>query len=529
MGRAIVIPNVSFASDNLGQVTFIDNSYSLKITAVNNISIMFTNALQYNTKSYPDWNYYTAGTVLNISAGTTVSFKGNLLPDEENGGIGTFTISGSCTVSGNVLGLVSANLIRAHEFKGLFKNCTSITDASELVLPTLLAEGCFEEMFYGCTSLTAIPTLSATTLVTDCYKKMLYGCSSLNHIVCYNLNDISDYVDSDWVYGVANSGVFEIDYLGDWDSTNKASHIPSGWSIDDDLNKPYENQYFTTEMLSDGKFTVLPAREQSTTAFTSSNALTINYSINGGSWTETQLLDNGLTLDVVTGDKIRFKGTNTHYCNNSGSSNIHKQWYIIFGIVNPTTFSSTTTFKQSFSDVQPTNVSFNAYGNIMSLCYGDNFINQTTLPASYTFCSLFKCSNINSAEHLILPATTLLASCYRAMFSWAGNLTISPTFTDVTPVTECYKFMFEACGKLTKITCLANSNLNSNAFECWTTGTKNITDVVFVKHANTTTGSSAGTSTWVTQTGNPLSDQTKHDPKNALIGSNWTVQDYVAE
>ena len=73
------------------------------------------------------------------------------------------------------------------------------------------------------------------------------------------------------------------------------------------------------------------------------------------------------------------------------------------------------------------------------------------------------------------------------------------------------------------------SNLNSNAFECWTTGTKNITDVVFVKHANTTTGSSAGTSTWVTQTGNPLSDQTKHDPKNALIGSNWTVQDYVAE
>ena len=527
MGKAIIIPNISFYTNNLGSVTFTNNtSYILKITALENLTISFTSDLEYNTKVYPNWQYYVANTQLVVLQGTTVSFRGNLLPDEEDGGIGVFTISGECTISGNPLGLLKNNTLLDYAFKGLFKNCTSITDAVNLVLPTNLTEGCFEEMFYGCTSLITAPKLLATSLEENCYEKMFYGCTSLNHIICYNLDDISDYVSSDWIYGVSNSGIFEIDYTGDWNSTNKASHIPSGWEIDDDYNKPYEDHYFTVNIITDGDFTVLPAREQSTTVFTTDNALSISYKINYGNWTETQLLDAGLTLNVSAGDRIKFKGTNTHYCNNSGN-NTHKQWYVIFGCINPSRISGCTAgFKNTFTS---TTASFDVSGNIMSLCYGDNFIGQTTLPASYTFCSLFKCSNVCSAENLILPATTLLASCYRALFSWSPSVTVSPVFATATPVTECYKFMFESCISLKKITCLATSNLNSNAFECWTTGMQNTNEITFIKNPNTTVDTTAGTGVWITQTGNPLSDQSKHNPKNALIGNNWVVQDYVAE
>lgn len=529
MGRAIIIPNVSFATNNLGQVNFVMDSAVLKITALENLIILFTNNLKYSTKAYPDWNNYVANTIINVSSGTTVLFKGNLTPNEANG-IGSFAISGNCTISGTPLALLENNVMTAHAFKGLFKNCTSISNASNLVLPTTLTEGCFEEMFYGCTSLTAIPTLSSTTLVTDCYKKMLYGCSSLNRIVCYNLNDISDYVDSDWVSGVANSGVFEIDYTGDWDSTNKASHIPSGWSIDDDYNKPYEAHYFTIDILSDGKFTLLNARQNYTTTWTSSNALSIDYKVNNGSWTTEQILDAGITLDVVAGDKIKFRGTNTHYCNNSGSSNVHKQWYVIFGAVTPSSLNigDSVTYKNTFTE---TTATFNVYGNIMSLCYGDNFIGQTTLPATYTFCTMFKAAPVISAEHLILPATTMLASCYRAMFSCANHLTVGPVIPNATIATECYKYIYERCYAITKITCLVESSLvnsSTKAFECWSAYLPNTAAITFIKSANTSISSTGGDTAWLEVTAAELEGSTNGANRYGQIGSNWIVQDYVA-
>jgi hypothetical protein len=59
---------------------------------------------------------------------------------------------------------------------------------------------------------------------------------------------------------------------------------------------------------------------------------------------------------------------------------------------------------------------FDVEGNIMSLIYGDNFIGNNTLTGTYNFCSMFKLSNSVSAEHMILPATTLTQYCYRADF-----------------------------------------------------------------------------------------------------------------
>lgn len=97
-----------------------------------------------------------------------------------------------------------------------------------------------------------------------------------------------------------------------------------------------------------------------------------------------------------------------------------------------------------------TTKNFKAYGNIMSLCYGDNFVNQTTLPWSYTFYYLFKsCSKLIDISNLILPATTLTDYCYDNMFYNCSSLTAAPELPATTLATACYMQMFDSCSSLT--------------------------------------------------------------------------------
>ena len=70
---------------------------------------------------------------------------------------------------------------RMRSYGNIFNRCTTLVDASELILPefTSAASAVFYGLFYGCTSLTAAPTLSSTTLSSQCYGYMFYECSSL--------------------------------------------------------------------------------------------------------------------------------------------------------------------------------------------------------------------------------------------------------------------------------------------------------------------------------------------------------------
>ena len=267
--------------------------------------------------------------------------------------------------------------------------------------------------------------------------------------------------------------------------------------------RDYAKEYFTIEITKAGYFTVVPALDPKSKLSTISSdiALTISYSLNGAEWISATLFDDGLTFEVSIGDTIRFKGNNTNYCSNTLAVDPHKQWYVVFGCLQ----GDGENYKNTFTS---TTARFNAYGNIMSLLYGDNFIGETTLSASYVFCQLFKTSGIISAEHLILPATTLTASCYRAMFSKAYRLKYSPTFPAKNLVTECYKYMFEDCTSLKKITCLAETNLDGtdtlNSFTTYSNGVVLLSNGTFIKSQN---------ASW--QTG-----------KNG-IPNGWTVQNYV--
>lgn len=223
---------------------------------------------------------------------------------------------------------------------------------------------------------------------------------------------------------------------------------------------------------------------------------TISYRINGGSWTS-KTSGSDVTINVNADDVVEFKGNNQTYA----------------------------TDKSNYSGFDGGTASFIISGNIMSLIYGDNFVDKTKMEGTYNFCSLFKQSKAVSAENLILPALTLTADCYRAMFSLCETLRNAPALPATTLATECYWYMFECCAitkapdllatnlvskcyghmfvgcsNLNYIKCLATSGINNTNLESWV-GKKNAETTlgvaatgVFIKDENASWSSVTGTS-----------------------------------
>ena len=239
----------------------------------------------------------------------------------------------------------------------------------------------------------------------------------------------------------------------------------------------YENDYLTLRALTTGTI--------AWKSVGSGQAKTIQYSVNDGAWTPLTASSSSV-INVTAGDAVRIKGSNTAYAKD----------------------------KSNYSGFEGGTAYYDVEGNIMSLCYGDNFSEQTTLPGTYTFCSLFKLSNATSAKNLVLPAPTLTEGCYRAMFSKASSLVEAPAIIPAqtlakdccwymfeecpfetapelpapTLVQTCYGWMFVNCHNLNYIKCLAVTGFSSsNCLQSWVTGVSSTG--IFVKDENAATGS----------------------------------------
>ena len=281
--------NVSLVQEDGGIIYYACNH--LYVHALEDLTIQFSrNAIEYRVEN-STWRTLFAGRATPvIKAGDKVYFRASGLTAEFNYGIGTFSISGSCILGGNVMSMVYGDdysektAMKSNQFRFLFKDCTTITDASRLILPaTTLADLCYSSMFKGCTSLVTAPELPATSLVYQCYSYMFEGCTSLvtapelpatslvsacyfhmfegctslvtapelpatslTHSCyesmfsgCQKLNSIkmrATYISapsclSSWVSGVASSGTF-VKAAGVEIPTG-VSGIPSGWTVEE--------------------------------------------------------------------------------------------------------------------------------------------------------------------------------------------------------------------------------------------------------------------------------------------------------
>ena len=252
----------------------------------------------------------------------------------------------------------------------------------------------------------------------------------------------------------------------------------------------YSQDYLTFRVITSGSI--------AWQAFGTGYTKTIEYSINNGTWTSITASTTPPTFAVSENDVVRFRGSNSTY---AGS-------------------------KTNYDGFEGGTATFNIEGNIMSLVYGDNFIGNTTLSGTYNFCSIFKKSNVVSAENLILPTMTLTNYCYRAMFSLAPLLEIAPALPATTlaqgcywymfeaaPITEapelpaptlvreCYGYMFTSCVSLAYIKCLATGGFSTT--QCLSGWVNNVASSgIFVKDANATTwptGNNGIPTNWVVQ------------------------------
>ena len=152
----------------------------------------------------------------------------------------------------------------------------------------------------------------------------------------------------------------------------------------------------------------------------------IQYSVNGDDWRKLSARNQ---ITVNRDDIVYFKGTNTQ---------------------NQFTVSK----------------SFNAEGNIMSLIYNDDFEGQINFIGKYrAFYNLFNnCTTLQSAENLILPATTLAEYCYAYMFESCANLTTAPELPATELANSCYYEMFYGCTSLETAPQLPATTLASNCY-----------------------------------------------------------------
>lgn len=145
---------------------------------------------------------------------------------------------------------------------------------------------------------------------------------------------------------------------------------------------------------------------------------TVSYSLDSGS-TWASLASNTNSPTVAAGSKILWKASLTP----TSTKGVGR-------------FSSTGQF-----DVE---------GNAMSLLYGDNFQNQTSLSGKKSaFRRLFSgCTTVASAKNMSLPATTLATNCYSSMFQGCTSLTTAPKLLATTLAKKCYDSMFNDCTSL---------------------------------------------------------------------------------
>ena len=257
------------------------------------------------------------------------------------------------------------------------------------------------------------------------------------------------------------------------------------WS---NIQHDYSQDYLTFRVLESGTICWK--------AFGTDSAKTIQYSKNDGTWEPLASTTAGATISVANGDVVRFKGLNSTYA----------------------------TSKNDYSGFEGGSATFNIEGNIMSLIYGDNFVNNTALTGTYNFCSIFKKSLVISAENLILPATSLTEGCYRAMFSKCPNLQVAPALPATTLASYCYYYMFEDC-PITTAPELPAPTLVSNCYGNMFTGCTSLNYILCLAVDKSASGCLTNWVNNVSSTGTFVKDENATWSTGASgIPTNWIVQ-----
>ena len=461
-----------------------------------------------------------------------------------------------------------ATILADHCYYHMFDGCTSLVEAPKLPATKLVNE-CYSHMFYGCTSLTTAPKLPATTLVERCYESMFNGCRKLTNITMLATDENESNCLLNWTINVASMGTFIKHPDMNLDSLSTGNDgIPSGWTVKDYYTiTSYKNLSITADnVVWNGTNTIINwsviceaisydnqiiefvltgntvsdsfehnasdadiIREISFTYMgMTANTTIIQYAYTEGSYSSDYLTftntgDDTLLISIFD---MKIGGVYAHsFSIDNGDwieGNMEEE---VYAIISP---NQSVRFKSNFEPfsiesaeepslkvflivgVEENNPSCSISGNIMSLLYGDAFIDKTDLTGyDYVFCRLFAQSPfgvdspITDVSNLVLPATTLANYCYSQMFYDCTRLVESPQLLGETLASGCYEGMFEGCNNLNKITMLATDISAPGCLDYWVLNVAS--NGIFTKHP----------------------DMTSLPSGDSGIPNGWTVVDYI--
>ena len=364
------------------------------------------------------------------------------------------TFSNSNIAGGCYFDLNTPVQLSEYCFAHMFENCTSQTfySHSSGTQSTTLAPHCYDSMFKGCILLEQA-TLPAATLATGCYQNMFDGCSNLNKIDCYATDTSATDCTTNWVRGVANSGVFtkHIEY-DSWQTGN--SGIPVGWETD---NYIPEDLPLTFKILSSGN---IICKATSDVAVADRG---LSYDINNtGEWTSVELTAAGVEIPVNNGDIIRFQRTaapgtsETAYCSFDSTCN-----FIVYGkIASLGNFSTTPTDYRYYK----------LFEGITGLIDAKGLALLPNKANAHIYQEMFSgCTNLRSAPKL--PATRIGHYAYYKMFygctslevapDLPGNMAISGSMSNIGDYS--YYSMFEGCTSLIQVPSISANSLGGRS------------------------------------------------------------------
>lgn len=156
----------------------------------------------------------------------------------------------------------------------------------------------------------------------------------------------------------------------------------------------------------------------------------LSYRINGGSW-----IAATSAVSVTSGDSVEMKATKRD----------QKSGQIKFRPTAPHTVS----------------------GNVLSVVTTDWTGNTSTYSSSWPDSSYMFMEDVNlqSAENLVLPSTTLMDNCYSDMFYGCTSLTTAPTLPATTLASSCYEEMFDGCTSLSAAPSLPVTALTTSCYQ----------------------------------------------------------------
>ena len=367
-----------------------------------------------------------------------------------------------------------ATTLAGYCYSSMFYGCTSLTQATELSA-TILAHNCYWYMFHGCISLVQAPELPATTLARSCYNNMFSGCTSLNYIKCLATDISAELCTDDWLSNVASVGTFECDNKK-YFTLDSPNGIPKGWTITEinpDIEKPDLDTFDPNVPFYIENVGNVPAEvglyNNSTATAVRTNC---KISYNNSTWSDYAL---AVTTDKTSTDisKITLQ--------NKGDR--------VYIKADLTAESNANQYTQLTVLNSSTDVKIRVRGNIASITKGTDNKYKTdylTVDDSVCYINMFRdCTNLIQAPDL--PATTMSSLCYYSMFQGCTGLTQAPDLPATKLAYYCYGSMFQDCTNLVKAPKLPATKLSSYCYNQMFQGCTNLVDAPELPAASLTT------------------------------------------